>query len=125
MRQPGLVNAGPNGRQKRSDKQERRQHEDRPRLLHPTHIDQRNSRQNEEAEYQLMPVKPRNRAGQCCNTCRNAYSGCQNVVDHQRRGRQQSSLIAQVLARYCERPTTIRIRFDRLPVAEVKNRQQR
>ena len=125
MRNPGLVNAYTDRCQQGPYKQDRRQHEDRAGLLHAAHVHQRNPCQDDQAQQQLVRVQPLKCAHQRRHARRNAHRGRQNVVDHQRRSRKQSGRIAQVFARHRIRPTAVRIRLDRLPIAEIKDRQQR
>ena len=131
LRHQGLVRAPPDRRQQRDHKQDRRQHEDHPGLLHTAHVHQRNARQNDQTHQQLVLMELRaifrllERAHQRRHTRRNTHRRRQHVVDRQRRGRKQPGLVTQVLARHRERPTAVRIRLNRLPIAEIQNRQQR
>ena len=50
---------------------------------------------------------------------RNAHRGGQDVVDHERRGRQQTGIRAQVLSGHGVGAAALRIGLDGLAVAEV------
>ncbi len=81
-------------------------------------------RENHQAQRQLVRMQPRDCTHQRRYAGRDTHRCRQDVVDHQRRGRQQPRAIAQVFARDRERAAPVRVRLDRLPIAEVQNRQQ-
>ncbi|MEI9977054.1 MAG: hypothetical protein WDO73_36380 [Ignavibacteriota bacterium] len=54
-----------------------------------------------------------------------ADRGGEHIIDHQRRGGQESSAMAQILACHRVRAAAARVGLDRLPVGKIDDHQQR
>ena len=106
-------------------KQIRGSNERRSRLLHSPQIHYRQQNQHHQTQSQRVRQQRRHCRYQRSNSRRNPHRHIQQVIDHQRRARQQPSPAAQVFARNRVRSPAIRIRRDRLPITEINDRQQR
>ena len=123
-RQHRLPHPDPNQSQQRAHKQKRWQNERRPRVLYATQIHNCQKRKNHQTYQQRMRLQSRHSRGQRRHAGRDPHRSSQNVVDHQRRRRQQPRLLTQVLRRDRIASAAARIRRNRLPVTEVNDRQQ-
>ena len=111
-------------RHQRADKKKRRQDKRRTSILNPAQIDESQDRKNKKAQQQRMWLQPRHRARQRRHSRRDPHRSRQNVVDHQRRGRQKTRAVAQVLARDRVAAATVWVRRNGLAVAEKYDHQQ-
>jgi hypothetical protein len=105
-----------NCREKSSNKQIGRRHEDQASFQPAAEIDEGDEHQNSEAEGKCMRLQTRHRGNQRADTRGNAHCNHQYVVNHQSGGSKQTGGDAEILPRDGGRPTTAGIGLDRLTV---------
>ena len=93
-------------------------------LGNPTQINDGDEQQNSQTEPQRLRLQRRHGGNQRADASRNSHCGGEHIIDHQRSGRQQSGVGAEVLAGNGVRASALRIRGDRLPVREVHDAEQ-
>ena len=108
---------------RRDDEQVRRNHERDARLAHAAKVDERDHRQDRQAERQRVRLEHGERRDQGADTGRDADGHDQHVVEHERGGGEQAGGRAQVLLGHRVRAAAVRIRRDRLPVGEIDDQQ--
>jgi hypothetical protein len=107
------------------DKKIGRHAEDHPGLADPSQVDQRDDGEDAQAERQRMGLQPWQGRGQRGHSRRDADGHVEHVVEHQRRGREQARIGAEVFLGHDVGAAPVGIGGDRLPVGEVKDGQQR
>ena len=122
--QYGLEGAHRDRGEQGADKQVGRHHEKDSRLANAAQIDQRDNHQDAQADPHRVRLKTGSRGYQRAHTGRNPHSHDKNVINHQRRRREQARKLPQILRRDRIGTASARIRRNGLAIGEVDDRQQ-
>ena len=109
-----------NCREKASDKQICRSHEDQASFPHAAEIDESDEHQNSEAQRKRMRLQAGHCGNKSADASGNAHRNHQNIIDHQSSGSQESRRNTQILPRDGVRSAATGISLDRLTVGKNK-----
>ena len=101
-----------------------RQREQQPGLAGAAQIGQRHQGEDAEAQLQRPRMQRRHRRGERADAGRDADRDVQHIVDHQRRGGEQSPALAEIVLGDGVGAAVGRIGDDGLPVGEIEDQQQ-
>ena len=105
-------------------KQIRWNHERDAGIVDAAQIDNCKYDEDGQAQEQGVLLQAGNCGDECADSGRDADSRSEDVVDHQRRGSEESRAFAQVLGCYGVGTAALRVGVDRLAVGEVNDHQQ-
>jgi|GEM_PF-5132588 len=105
------------------DEEVRRKKEGQPRFARTPEIDDRQQHQNREAQRQRERQKRWGRRNERADARRDPDGHVEHVIERERSAREQRRRLAEVLLRNRVRPSSVRVRRDRLPVREVHDEQ--
>jgi hypothetical protein len=106
------------------DEQIRGPHERQAGRADATHIDQGEQHKDGQTQRERVRQQRRNRGDDSADPGRYGHGGVQDVVDRERRRRDQARQLAEVLMGDGERAAAVRVRADGLPVRHIDDQQQ-
>ncbi len=124
VRRDAVPDADGDRDEQRADEEHGGQHEDEAGLFDAAQVHDDDEREDEQAECELVRMQSGNCADQSRDAGGDSYRGGQDVVDHERGSGEQAGIVAEVFAGDSEGASAVRIRVDRLAVAEVEDGEQ-
>ena len=122
--QPHLHHSPDQHGEQAEDEQVRWQHIDQSVFAYAAQADQREQQKNEQADRERMRDKRWNGRDERADAGGDTHTDVEQVVEHERRSREQADTLAEVLAGDGVRAAALRIGCDGLPVGKVDDQQQ-
>src|SRR5208283_431650 len=101
-----------------------RQEKNTSTLLHSTQVDQSDQRQYAQTNVERVALQRRHGRDESTNTGRNPYRCGEDIINHERTGRQQSCPVAEIFTGYGVRPSPLRVGDNGLAIGEIHDSEK-